>query len=212
MPRASSRRAMTRGTPASRAIRSVESPGRASGSPATRSAVTFEIASISSGCAPRWDKWSPPDSLVRLLLVPAHRPELAIPPLAALFAGQVGRVLQVALDRFRDRRGRALRVRVRPSRRLRNDLVDDAELLQVPGGQAESLGRLLLSGSVLPENGGAAFRRDDRIDRVLEHQDPDSQPERGRPRNRAPPATPAGSSANVRSPCSSTKSVVSAPM
>src|SRR3546814_6868888 len=57
------------------------------------------------------------------------------------------------------------------AQRLRNDVVDDTEAQQVLGRQAQSLGRLLRLLAGAPENRGAAFWRDHRVDRVLQHVD-----------------------------------------
>ncbi len=71
-------------------------------------------------------------------------------------------------------------VRVRPARRLGQHLVDDAQRLAVRRRQPHRFGGLLGAGLVLPENRRAALGRDDRVDRVLEHEDDvaDSDPER----------------------------------
>src|SRR5262249_22125449 len=65
------------------------------------------------------------------------------------------------------------RVAVGAAERLGNDVVDDAELEQVAGGQAQGVGgeRLGLVVGGLPENAGAAFGTDHGIIGVFEHAD-----------------------------------------
>ncbi len=72
---------------------------------------------------------------------------------------------QFATDRF----GHARRIAMGAAQRFVDDLVDDAQAFQALGGDAHGLGgfRRLLGG--LPEDGGAAFRRDHRIGGVLQH-------------------------------------------
>src|SRR5258706_7895393 len=111
----------------------------------------------------------------------AERAEFTVPALASLLGGQVLDFSQVALDRLAHGGGGAGRVRVRAARRLGNDLVDDAEVLHVAGGDLHGFRRVLLARRVLPENGGAALRGDDRIDRLLHHQDPVPDREAERP-------------------------------
>ncbi len=50
-------------------------------------------------------------------------------------------------------------------------VVDDLELLEVARRHLHRLGRVLGIGVVAPQDGGAAFRRDHRVDRVLQHVD-----------------------------------------
>ena len=59
---------------------------------------------------------------------------------------------------------------MRAAQRLGNDPVDDAERLQVPGRDLHRFGRVgrLVGGA--PQDRRAAFRRNHRIDRMLEHQ------------------------------------------
>jgi len=53
---------------------------------------------------------------------------------------------------------------------LGDQLVDDLQLQQVPGGELERIGRLLRLGGVPVEDAGAGLGGDDRIDAVFEHQ------------------------------------------
>ena len=78
---------------------------------------------------------------------------------------QVRDLAEVSLDRLADGRGRAGRVGVRAARRLRHDLVDDAEPLEVGGRDLHRLRGVRLRGRVLPEDRRAALRRDDGVDR-----------------------------------------------
>ena len=53
--------------------------------------------------------------------------------------------------------------------RFRNDVVDQLEREQVLRGQLERVGGGRGLGGIAPQDGGAAFRRDHRVDRVLQH-------------------------------------------
>ena len=64
--------------------------------------------------------------------------------------------------------------------RLGNDAVDDAQLQQVRRRQLHQLTGFLMSGGVLPQNGGEAFRREDGVHRVLQHQHPVGNAQRQR--------------------------------
>ncbi len=54
---------------------------------------------------------------------------------------------------------------------LRNDLVDDAEVVQVLRPDLHVFGGLGYGALVFPEDGGAAFRRNYGIERIFEHHD-----------------------------------------
>src|SRR5260370_12938893 len=58
------------------------------------------------------------------------------------------------------------------TRRLRNDLINAAELHQVFGRDAQRLGGNIAFSGVAPHDGGTALRRNHRINRVFQHQDP----------------------------------------
>src|SRR3954447_18317401 len=75
------------------------------------------------------------------------------------------RLGQGALERLR----RRLRVAVRPAERLGDDLVDQTQGLQPARRDAELLRGLRRHVGAAPEDRGAAFRRDHRINRVLHH-------------------------------------------
>src|SRR5581483_892675 len=75
------------------------------------------------------------------------------------------RVLQRLLEGERHRRG----VAVRAAERLVQDAVDEPERLQPARGDAERLGRLGRLVGALPQDGRAAFGRDHRVGRVLQH-------------------------------------------
>ena len=53
-----------------------------------------------------------------------------------------------------------------------DDLIDDSQLAQVLGRELEGVGRFLAMVGAAPEDRGAALGRDDRVDRVFEHQHP----------------------------------------
>ena len=61
---------------------------------------------------------------------------------------------------------------VRAAQRFGNDFVHEAEFQQVFGGDFEGFGGLGRGGAVLPENGGATFRADDRVIGVFQNQHP----------------------------------------
>ncbi len=60
---------------------------------------------------------------------------------------------------------------MRAAQRLGDDGVDQLQPLQVVRRQPQRLGRRRRLRGVLPQDRGTAFRRDHRIDRVLQHQD-----------------------------------------
>ena len=62
-----------------------------------------------------------------------------------------------------------------------DDLVDDLKLLDILRGQLERLGGLRPLGAVGPEDGGAPFGGDDRVDGEFQHQDPVSHGDGQRP-------------------------------
>src|SRR5579864_2444408 len=51
-----------------------------------------------------------------------------------------------------------------------DDVVDATEIAEVSGGDAHGFGGELFLGGVAPHDGGAAFGRDDRVDRVFHHE------------------------------------------
>ena len=61
---------------------------------------------------------------------------------------------------------------MRPALRLRHQLVDHLHAQEVAGGELERVRRLLRLGGVPVEDAGAGLGADDRVDAVLEHQDP----------------------------------------
>src|SRR5204862_207883 len=67
--------------------------------------------------------------------------------------------------------GGALPVAVRATHRLRHDAVDDAQAQEFGRGRTHGFRRLRGPAGVAPENGRTPLGRDDRVHRVLEHQD-----------------------------------------
>src|SRR5438093_669593 len=61
---------------------------------------------------------------------------------------------------------------------LRDDRVDHAEAQEIGRGDPHRLGGLGRLGGVAPQDRGASFGRDHRVDRVLEHQHPVAHPDR----------------------------------
>src|SRR3546814_1730211 len=100
-----------------------------------------------------------------------HVEELLAPALLQLRAAVAQQLAQTLLKLVADRGESLLATAMGAAQRLRNDVVDDTEAQQVLGRQAQSLGRLLRLLAGAPENRGAAFWRDHRVDRVLQHVD-----------------------------------------
>ena len=89
--------------------------------------------------------------------------------MAQLDAVELAQLPKALLDGLADRLDRLALVALGPAQRLGHDLVDDAQLDQILGGQLERLGGLLGLLAAAPQDRGAALRRDHRIDRVLQH-------------------------------------------
>src|SRR5262249_46375531 len=152
-PRARRSRATIRGSPVSRARRST----RTASSPTTRQRVSIEAI------FPEWsDKRGPPAGAVSKTAADArshvrgfettHRAELSIAPFASLLTRHQYELAQVAFDRLPDGGRGGGRIGVCPARRLRDDLVDELELLEVGRRVLERFGRFFLSRGVLPED------------------------------------------------------------
>ena len=62
-------------------------------------------------------------------------------------------------------------VAVRPAKRLGDDDVDNAELYQILRRYLHIGCRVLRTAGIAPQDRGCSFRRGDRIDRVLKHED-----------------------------------------
>src|SRR5690606_18730218 len=99
-----------------------------------------------------------------LVLGPASLPELVYRETLELRHVANERGAQMARGQVPIHVGAALR--------LRHDLVADAEPEEVSSGQLECLRGLLLVLGGAPEDRGAPFGGDDRVDGVLEHEDP----------------------------------------
>ena len=80
------------------------------------------------------------------------------------------RLVERPAERLSEHTGGLVRVQVRAALRLRNDLVDHAQLETVRGVRLEGGSSLPSLAGVAPEDGRASLRRDDRVDRVLLHQ------------------------------------------
>src|SRR6185436_20599257 len=104
-----------------------------------------------------------------LELAIAHQPlEALLDELLRLLFAQL---LERLGERLAQRLGGRLRVAVRAAERLGDDLVDEAEGLQAARGDAERLGGLGRHLGAAPQDRGAAFGRDHRVGRVLQHED-----------------------------------------
>src|SRR6266852_3326759 len=111
-------------------------------------------------------------SVNSLLAQRTHRKVLLLPPFEELLDPHLAQLPHVASQRVAQRRGGGLRIGVRSTRRLGDDLVDDPKLQQVFGRDLERLGGPLPLARILPEDGGAALGGDDGVPGVLEHQYP----------------------------------------
>ena len=93
-----------------------------------------------------------------------RRPQQLLVALAFHFGQARGDLIGDGFDGF-DRRAMGAAFR------LRHDGVDQLELQQVLGGDLQRRGGLLRLVGAAPQDRGAAFRRDHRIDRMLQHID-----------------------------------------
>ena len=59
---------------------------------------------------------------------------------------------------------------MRPAQRFRHNRVNQTQPLQILGGQPQGLGCRGRLRSIAPQDGGASFRGDHRINRVFQHQ------------------------------------------
>src|SRR5439155_1755181 len=109
-------------------------------------------------------------SVNSLLAQRSHGKVLLFPAFEELLDPDLAEVAHVATERLAQGRGRRFGIGVRPARWLRDDLVDDAELQQILGGDLERLGGPLALARVLPQDRGAALGRNDGVHRALEHQ------------------------------------------
>src|SRR5215469_2140360 len=73
-------------------------------------------------------------------------------------------------NRFSKVSRRQLMVVMGPAERFRDNFIDQTQLFQIVGGELQRLGRLRGVTSVLPQNRGTAFRADNRIIRVFQHE------------------------------------------
>src|SRR5256885_653432 len=76
-------------------------------------------------------------SVNSLLAQRTHRKVLLLPAFEEFLDPHLAEMARVATQGFAERRGRRFGVGMRPARRLGDDLVDDAELQQVLGGDLE---------------------------------------------------------------------------
>src|ERR1051326_2005223 len=109
----------------------------------------------------------------------SHAPKFLVTAVAERVARQRTELREMPFERAPERLHRLRRVPVGATERLGDDVVDDAELEEVFRRQAKRLrGARHRIGGLLPvEDRGAAFGRDHRITRVLEHQDAVADPE-----------------------------------
>jgi hypothetical protein len=80
-------------------------------------------------------------------------------------------IFQHTADRVANRRDGGLGVTVGTAQRFFDDTVGHTQFDQVLSGQAQGLGRFAHLFGILPQDRGAAFGRNHRVDRVFEHRD-----------------------------------------
>src|SRR3989454_8263943 len=99
-------------------------------------------------------------SVNSLLAQRTHRKVLLFPAFEEFLDPHLAEMPHVATECFAERGGRRFGVGMGPARRLGDDLVDDAELHQILGGDLERLGGPLPLARVLPQDGRAALGGD----------------------------------------------------
>src|SRR5688572_14423884 len=97
----------------------------------------------------------------------AHGTELLAPQAPQLVLGNVVQLVQLVRHGSLEQPRRLVVILVRAPLRLRDDPVDDAQFEAVGSVGLEGSGRLPRLASIAPEDGGAAFGRDDRVDCVF---------------------------------------------
>src|SRR5947207_14456750 len=110
-----------------------------------RSTSTITDSCRTSGSADGQEKYSfrfplnrtSTTSVNSLLAQRTHRKVLLLPTFEEFLDPDLAEMAHMATQGFAQRRGRRFGVGVRPARRLGDDLVDDAELQQVLGGDLE---------------------------------------------------------------------------
>src|SRR4051812_9670725 len=102
----------------------------------------------------------------------AHLPELLITLFENLVRRYGRELFEGGTESFPERGNRGLRIEMCAAGRFRNDAIDQLELQQVSGGQAQSCGREWRLSGITPDDRGATLRRDHAIVRVLEHVNP----------------------------------------
>src|SRR5437899_2385526 len=100
--------------------------------------------------------------------------------LAESYGVSVKRLRQLGSERGPQGRRRRVPVAVGAADRLGDDRVDDAEAQEVGRRDPHRRGRLRSLRGVAPEDRRTPLRRDHRVDRVLEHEDPIAHPDRER--------------------------------
>jgi hypothetical protein len=72
---------------------------------------------------------------------------------------------------FSDTFGDGFRFSMGPAEGFWNDFIDDVEVGQILRGHFQCHGGIRHFGRIVPEDGGAAFRRYNRVDAVFQHDD-----------------------------------------
>src|SRR3989454_8016511 len=136
-----------------------------------RSTSTITASWRTSGSADGQEKYSfrfplnrtSTTSVNSLLAQRTHRKVLLLPTFEEFLDPDLAEMAHMATQGFAQRRGRRFGVGVRPARRLGDDLVDDAELQQILGGDLQGFGGPLPLARVLPEDGRAALGGEARV-------------------------------------------------
>src|SRR5450432_1123847 len=101
----------------------------------------------------------------------SHFAEFVVAGGQQLFVGLLHQHEQLPLENFVEEAAGGLGIGVRAAFGFRDDFVDDAEFLEVFGGDLQSDRRGFSLSGIAPHDGGAAFRRNHRIKTVFENVD-----------------------------------------
>ena len=100
----------------------------------------------------------------------AIRAEFFVAPFEAVGGREFLQLFEMFEQVMFQRMRRCRRIVVRAPERFGNDLIHQAELVQVPSGDLQRLGCFRRCGAVFPQNRRAAFRADDRVIGVFQDQ------------------------------------------
>src|SRR5579863_2244048 len=103
--------------------------------------------------------------------VPSHRQKLGAPLAQQLLAGDAFHLLEPGRDLIGDGIDCVLWQAMGAAHRLGHDAIDHLEMQEILGGDLQCRRGFLRLVGAAPKDRGAAFRRDHRIDRMLQHVD-----------------------------------------